>query len=221
MPVLDRLVDMPLLRSIYLVFAACLIALFAVACAIAILNFDWTAGAESPAELVNGVALALSAIVVLVIAQQHPSRTAPKTFWSVVAAGLLILAANEAFDIFERMNRARADDDYVDLVVLLLTPFGLYLASTLESVPPISRRAMKCGFAFQCISDLLDLGDGSLYGVQVLDRNLVETVTELTELVFIETYLFGLGCLLLSIVVRNLEFPNAARTASRDSAKLG
>ncbi len=207
MPVFDRLVEMPLLKSIYAAFAVGLVLLFAVACGIAILNFDWSSAAETPAEYVNGVALGISAIVVLVIASQHPPRTAAKFFWWATAAGLLVLAANEAFDMFERMNRAWGDDDYVDLVVLVLTPVGLYMACKLESVPPISLKAMKCGFAFQCISDLLDLGGGTLYSVQLSNSNLVETVTELTELAFIETYLFGLGCLLLSIVVRGLEFP--------------
>lgn len=215
MPVFDRLVEMPLLKSIYAAFAAGLVVLFAVACGIAILNFDWSSAVESPAEYVNGVALAISAVVCLVIASQHPPRAAAKLFWWATAAGLLVLAANEAFDMFERMNRAWGDDDYVDLVVLILTPVGLYLACKLESVPPISLKAMKCGFAFQCISDLLDLGDGRLYSVQLFNTNLIETVTELTELIFIETYLFGLGCLLLSIVVRGLEFPPASSRPAR------
>jgi hypothetical protein len=207
MPVFDRLIEMPLLRSIYLVFAACLVLLFAVACAIAVLNFDWSSAAESPAEYANGVALGIGAVITLVIASQHASETAARMFWWATTVGLLVLAANEAFDIFARMNRAWADDDYIDLIVLVLTPFGLYLACIIESVPPISLKAMKCGFAFQCISDLLDLGDGSLYFVALFNHNLVETVAELTELIFIETYLFGLACLLLSTVVRRLEFP--------------
>ena len=205
MPVFDRLIELPLLRSIYMTFAACLGLLFVIGCAVAILNFDWTSTAETPAEYLNGVAFGLSALVVLVIAHQHPLRSIGRVFWWAVAFGLLILAANETFDIFARMDRAWADDDYLDLVTLIITPFGLYFACVIESVPPISVKAMKCGFAFQCISALFDLGDGRLYGVQLFNHNLVETLTELSELIFIETYLFGLGCLLLSIVVRGLE----------------
>jgi hypothetical protein len=215
MPVFDRLIELPLLKSIYMTFAACLGLLFVVACIVAILNFDWTSGAETPAEYLNGVAFGLSALVVLVIAHQHPLRSIARLFWWAVALGLLILAANETFDIFARMDRAWADDDYVDLITLIITPFGLYLACVIESVPPISMKAMKCGFAFQCISDLFDLGDGRLYGVQLFNRNLVETLTELSELIFIETYLFGLGCLLLSIIVRGLETPTSRPVASR------
>lgn len=207
MPVFDRLIELPLLRSIYMTFAACLGLLFIVACVVAILNFDWTSTAETPAEYLNGVAFGLSALVVFVIAHQHPLRSIARLFWWAVALGLLILAANETFDVFARMDRAWADDDYVDLITLIITPFGLYLACVIESVPPISMKAMKCGFAFQCISDLFDLGDGRLYGVQLFNRSLVETLTELSELIFIETYLFGLGCLLLSIIVRGLETP--------------
>ena len=214
MPIFDRLIELPLLRSIYTTFAACLGVLFIVACAVAILNFDWTSTAETPAEYLNGVALGLSALIALVIAHQHPLRSIARIFWWVVALGLLTLAANETFDIFARMDRAWGDD-YIDLITLILTPFGLYLACAIEFVPPISVKAMKCGFAFQCLSDLFDLGDGRLYNVQLFNQNLVATLTELTELIFIETYLFGLGCLLLSIVVRGLETPAPQYAVSR------
>lgn len=215
MPVFDRLIELPLLRSIYMTFAALLGLLFVVACAVAILNFNWTSTAESPAEYLNGIAFALTALVVLVIAHQHPLRSIARVFWWAVALGLLTLAANETFDIFARVDRAWADDDYIDLITLVITPFGLYFACVIESVPPISVRAMKCGFAFQCISDLFDLGDGHLYDIQLFNYSLVETLSELSELVFIETYLFGLGCLLLSIVVRGLETPAAQYTTGR------
>jgi hypothetical protein len=207
MPVFDRLIELPLLRSIYMTFAACLGLLFVVACAVAILNFDWTSTAESPAEYINGIAFGISALISLVIAHQHPLRSVAKVFWWLVAVGLVVLAANETFDIFERVDRAWADDDYLDLITLVVTPFGLYMACAIEFVPPISVRAMKCGFAFQCISALFDLGDGTLYDVRLFNHNLVETLTELSELIFIETYLFGLGCLLLSMIVRGLESP--------------
>jgi hypothetical protein len=48
-------------------------------------------------------------------------------------------------------------------------------------------RAIRCEFAFQCISDLLDLGDGRLYDIQLFNHGLAETLTELSELIFIET----------------------------------
>ena len=205
MPVFDRLIELPLLKSIYMSFAALLGLLFVVACIVAILNFNWTSTAESPAEYLNGVAFGLSALVVLVIAHQHSLRSIARVFWWLIALGLLTLAANETFDVLARIDRAWADDDYIDLITLIITPFGLYFACVIEFVPPISVRAMKCGFAFQCISDLFDLGDGRLYDIQLFNHSLVETLTELSELIFIETYLFGLGCLLLSIIVRGLE----------------
>jgi hypothetical protein len=210
-PVFDRLIELPLLKSIYMAFAGLLGLLFVIACVVAVLNFDWTSTVETPAEYLNGVAFGLSALVVLVIAHQHPLRSVGRVFWWVVALGLLTLATNETFDILARVDRAWADDDYVDLITLIITPFGLYFACVIEFVPPISVRAMKCGFAFQCISDLFDLGDGRLYDIQLFSHSLVETLTELSELIFIETYLFGLGCLLLSIVVRGLETPRQFR----------
>ena len=213
MPIFDRLIELPLLRTIYLVFAACLAVMFAVACVVAILNFDWTSTAESPAEYVNGIALGLSALVALVIGHQRPKLAPTRLFWYAVAVGLMTLAADEIFDLFQRMDRAWADDDYVDLVALLVTPIGLYLGHVLEFVPRISRNAMTCGFAFQCVSDFFDIGDGRLYHVRLFEHNMIETLTELSELLFIEAYLFGLLCLLLSIVARSLETP-LPRTAA-------
>jgi hypothetical protein len=204
MPVFDRLIELPLLRTIYVAFAAFLAILFAIACVVAILNFNWTSRAESPAEWLNGVALGISALVALVVAHQRPMRSLARVFWWAIAVGLIVYAAEETFDLFERMDRAWADDDYVDLIVLFITPIGLYLACVIEFVPRISKNAMKCGFAFQCLSDLFDIGDGRLYDVHLFDHSLIETLTELSELLFIETYLFGLLCLLLSIVARGL-----------------
>ena len=43
--------------------------------------------------------------------------------------------------------------------------------------------------------------------MRLLEHNLIEALTELSELLFIEAYLFGLLCLLLSIVARSLETP--------------
>jgi hypothetical protein len=110
-PVFDRLIELPLLKSIYMAFAAVLGLLFVVACVVAILNFNWTSTAESPAEYLNGVAFGLSALVVLVIAHQHPLCSVARVFWWMMALGLLTLAANETFDILARVDRAWADDD--------------------------------------------------------------------------------------------------------------
>ena len=90
MPIFDRLIELPLLRTIYLVFAACLAVMFAVACIVAILNFDWTSTAESPAEYVNGTALGLSALVALVIGHQRPKLAPARLFWYAVAVGLMM-----------------------------------------------------------------------------------------------------------------------------------
>ena len=97
MPEFERLNELPLPKSIYRVLAAALVLLFLVACAIAILNFDWASDAESPAEIVNGLALGISALVCLVIAHQHAAGSAGKHFWYVVASVFLVLAACESF----------------------------------------------------------------------------------------------------------------------------
>lgn len=205
MPVFDNLLRLPLLRSVYRSFALALAIFFALDCWVVAELFDRTTTSESFAEYANGVALALAALIAFVIALQHPLVSLQRLFWWVVAIGLLALAANEAFDIFERMDRAWAEEDYSDLVFLAITPIGIYVACLIDNVPPISLRAMKLGLVFQCISDAIDLGDGDLYIIALFNRNLMEVLTELSEMIFIELYLFGLVCLMLHLVVRSLE----------------
>lgn len=215
MPVFDNLLRLPLLRSVYRSFAWALVIFFVLDCWIAAELFDRTATSESAAEYANGVALALAALIAFVIALQHKLVSLPRLFWWVVATGLLAMAANEAFDIFERMDRAWGEDDYVDLAFLAVTPVGIYVACLIDDVPRISLRAMKLGLVFQCISDAIDLGDGDIYTIALFNRNLMEVLTELSEMIFIETYLFGLACLMLHLVVRSLEHMAPPRLAPR------
>lgn len=205
MPMFDRLLSLRFLRSIYRSVALALVIFFILDCWIAAELFDRTSTSETAAEYANGLAMGLGALIAFVIARQYPLVSAQRVFWWSAAIALVALGANEAFDIFERMGRAWAEDDYSDLVFLLLTPIGLYAACSLDDIPPISVKAMKLGFLFQCISDLIDLGDGDIYTIALFNRNLMEVLTELSEMIFIETYLFGLACLLLHLVVRSLE----------------
>lgn len=218
MPMFDGLLGLPFLKSVYRSLALALVAFFVLDCWIAAQLFDRTSTSETAAEYANGLALGAAALVAFVIARHHPILSAQRLFWWCAAIALAVLGANEAFDVFERMGRAWAEDDYSDLAFLFLTPIGIYAACTLDNVPRISLRAMQLGFAFQCISDVIDLGDGDLYTIALFNRNLMEVLTELSEMIFIETYLFGLACLLLHLVVRSLENVTPAPTLKAPSA---
>ena len=200
---------LPVLRSLYRTFAAALAFFFVAVCWLVVRFFgDWPLG-DSLAEYANSLALALAALLALVLAQQHPLQAPARLFWWIAALGFALLAANESFDIFDRVERAWGDDDYVDLIILCLTPIGLYAACLIESAPRIAVRAMQFGFVFQAISDAIDLCDGDgplfLYRVAILEQNLMDVLTEISELIFIETYLFGLGCLLLHALLRKFD----------------
>ncbi len=207
MPILDRFIELPLLRMIYIAFAGCLAALFVFACFLAAINFDWTSAAESAAECVNGIAIAIGAVIAMVIAYQRPKWSMAWIFWWIVAISLLGFAAEEIFNLLQGLGRTWSDDDYVDIIFLLVAPIGLYMGDTVESVPRISKSAMKCGLVLQCVSTFLDVGDGWLVGILKLNPGLIDILSELLELLFTEIYLFGLLCLLLSIVLRELETP--------------
>lgn len=191
------------LKSIYRSLAFGLGAFFLLDCWLALRAFR-AGGSDDLAEYGNGLALGFGLLLALVIAEQHRAHSLPRLFWRVVAAGLLIVACNEIFDIGERMDRAWADDDYIDLVMLGLTPVGLYLACRIEAAPRIAVTALRLGFLFQCVSALIDLGDGDLYGVTIGGARLMDVLTDISELIFIEMYLFGLGCMLLHVLVRGM-----------------
>lgn len=211
MPIIHSLFELPALKGVYRSFGAGLVVFFVAVSWLVLEYFDAAAAGDSLAEYANGFALGTGALLTLVIAQQHPLRSWARIFWWCMAVGLVIVAANEVFDIFDRAERAWGDDDYSDLIFLCITPIGLYLACVIESAPRIAISSMKLGFLFQFISDLIDLGDGDgqiyLYTITLFDRNLMAVLTDMSELIFIETYLFGLGCLLLHIVLRGMRLP--------------
>jgi hypothetical protein len=202
MVALDRMAG-PAFRPIFLPLAGGLIVVFVTAAALAILCFSRASGAETPAEYINGLALAASLLVVLAIADQHESGSSAKMFWWLMAAGLGVLACNEVFDVFQLFG-GLPEDDYIDLVVLFVTPLALLIACRVEKVPPVTLSAMKLGLALQCFSNIVDLSDNGQSGVFGLNTNVVEIAAELAELAFTEVYLFGLGYLLASILWRDL-----------------
>lgn len=204
MPIVHNLLELSAFKAIYRLFGLGLLLFFLADVWFATQRFAWMDEADTIADYANGFALGLGALLSIVIAQQHPLTSIARIFWWAIGIGLGFVAAMEVFDILGRMDRAWADEDYADLVILGLTPIGLYIACVIENAPRIAISAMKFGFLFQCISDLIDLGDGDLYDIVVFDHNLMEVLTDISELIFIETYLFGLGCLLLSIVARRL-----------------
>lgn len=191
------------LKSIYRSLAIGLGVFFLLDCWLALHSYH-AHGNDDLAEYGNGLALGFGLLLTLVIAEQHRARSLPRLFWQVVSVGLLLVACNEIFDVGERVNRAWADDDYIDLVMLGLTPIGLYLACRIEAAPRIAVMAMRLGFVFQCFSALIDLGDGDLYGITIQGARLMDVLTDISELIFIETYVFGLGCILLHVLVRGM-----------------
>jgi len=194
------LLRIPLLRSVYRGFGIGLVLFFIADVGFVSLHFDLMSNAEAPTEYANGIALCLGALISLMIGLQHRLRSANRIFWYAIAIALVILAANEMFDLPARIDRAWAAQGYMDLIFLVLTPIGLYLACTIEAAPPLAVRAMQVGFVFQCLSDLLDLVDGGFD--RYWDSRFTDMMNDLSELIFIEAYLFGLACLLLTLLAR-------------------
>jgi hypothetical protein len=190
----------PLLRSVYRAFGIALVLFFVADVGFVSLHFDLMSNPEAPTEYANGIALCLGALISLVIGLQHRLRSGNRIFWYAAAVVLVVLAANEMFDLPARVDRAWADEGYTDLILLALTPIGLTLACTIEAAPPLAVRAMQVGFVFQCLSDLLDLIDGGFD--RYWDRRLTDVLNDLSQLIFIETYLFGLACVLLTLLAR-------------------
>jgi hypothetical protein len=192
------------LKAIYRSLGIALIAFFLADCWMVWRYFEAMHGSDDLAEYANGLAIGLGLLLTLVIAQQHPAGSWRRSFWYLSSVLLLVIGCNEVFDVGERIDRAWADDDYMDLVVLALTPVGLYLVCLIESAPRIAVQSMRFGFAFQCLSAIIDLGDGDLYQVTLYGAGMMNVLADISELIFIETYVFGLGCLLLHMVTRRL-----------------
>ncbi|TDQ81389.1 hypothetical protein A8950_2457 [Dongia mobilis] len=200
----------PGLTGICRAIGAALVLFFLLDCLLVWHFFETFKESDNLAESANGLAIGIGLLLSLMIARHHPAESLRRRFWYLAALLLLLVACNEIFDLRERANRAWADDDFLDLVVLLLTPGGLYLACRIECASGIAVTSMRVGFAFQCLSALIDLGDGPLYTWTMFGANAMNVVADISELMFIETYVFGLICLLLHAITR--EIPGTAGT---------
>jgi len=195
-----NLLKLPLLRSVYRAFAAGLVLYFCADILFVASHFNLMADPEAPTEYANGIALGVGALICLTIGHQHRLWSAARIFWTLAAFAVLLLAANEMFDLPARIDRAWSDDGYLDLIILAVTPIGLYLACTFEAAPRLPALAMVTGFVFQCLSDILDLVDDGFD--RYWDRRMTDMINDLSQLIFIEAYLFGLVCLLLILLAR-------------------
>jgi hypothetical protein len=194
------LLRIPLLRSVYRGFGIGLVLFFIADVGFVSLHFDLMSNAEAPTEYANGIALGVGALICLMIGHQHRLWSAARVFWTLSAFAVLLLAANEMFDLPARIDRAWSEDGYFDLFILAVTPIGLYLACSFEAAPRLPALAMIIGFVFQCLSDVLDLVDDGLD--RYWDRRVTDMINDLSQLIFIETYLFGLVCMLLILLAR-------------------
>lgn len=200
MVAVSNLLDLPLLRSVYRAFAAGLVLYFCADLLFVASHFNLMGYPEAPTEYANGIALGVGALICLMIGQQHRLRSVERVFWTLVACGVALSAANEMFDLPARIDRAWSDEGYIDLFVLAVTPIGLYIACTLEAAPRLPVGAMVTGFVFQCVSDIIDLVDDGFD--RYWDRRVTDMINDLSQLIFIEAYLFGLVCLLLILLAR-------------------
>jgi len=205
-----NLLKLPLLRSVYRAFAVGLVFYFCADILFVASHFNLMADPEAPTEYANGVALGVGALICLMIGHHHKLWSAARIFWTLSAFAVLLLAANEMFDLPVRIDRAWSDDGYFDLFILAVTPIGLYLACSFENAPRLPALAMVVGFVCQCLSDILDLVDDGFD--RYWDRRVTDMINDLSQLIFIETYLFGLVCLLLILLARRF-LPQSGQTS--------
>jgi hypothetical protein len=213
MVAVTNLLKLPLLRSVYRAFALGLVLYFCADILFVAWHFSLMGDPEAPTEYANGIALGVGALLCLTIGHQHRLWSTARLFWTLVAFAVLLLAANEMFDLPARIDRAWADDGYWDLFILAVTPIGLYLACIFEAAPRLPVLAMATGFFFQCLSDVLDLVDDGFD--RYWDRRVTDMLNDLSQLIFIEAYLFGLLCLLLILLARRF------LRSSRDVSGVG
>jgi len=200
MVAVTNLLKLPLLRSVYRAFAVGLVLYFCADILFVAAHFNLMSDPEAPTEYANSIALGVGALICLMIGQQHRLWSAARVFWTLAAFAVALFAANEMFDLPVRIDRAWSEDGYLDLFILAVTPIGLYLACSIEAAPRLPSLAMATGFVFQCLSDLLDLIDDGFD--RYWDRRVTDMINDLSQLIFIETYLFGLVCLLLILLAR-------------------
>lgn len=166
------------------------------------LSFLYEAGQQDRlVSVLNAVAYVLAALLSEMMARGQERSQWRRHFWRFAVVLLAILAINElAGDLAERVHREWGASDYDDLVLWAITPLGLYLAATTERAPRFAVAMLWLGFAFQSVSNLIDLFEPELADLLGLSADRMLSITTISEFLFIETYLLGLLPLILFAV---------------------
>jgi len=150
----------------------------------------------------TGVAYLASGGLALQLAHRDWGVRQRRLFWVAVAALCVLLALTEfSGDLVDRIESQWSASDYDDLVLWLLTPIGLYFASTEARAPRLSVTLLAWGFAFQSVSNLIDLFEPEIATLSGHGLRAAEIATAFSEFLFIEIYLLGLVTLILSLLL--------------------
>ena len=140
----------------------------------------------------SGLLWILAAFGLLSITQ-NTARQGRFWFWVAFTASVGALAVDEIIGVHER-TEPNLNDDWLKIVLWIVTAFVLYTITRFEDVPITSIIAFVAGYAVQATYLFVELGDGEYFDLPISIESL-KTAEEVFELLFLALYALGLWLL--------------------------
>ncbi len=110
-------------------------------------------------------------------------------FWLAFTAASGALAVDEIIGVHER-TEPNLNDDWLKIVLWVVTAFVLYAITRFEDVPMTSIVALVAGYVIQAMYLVVELGDGEYFDLPI-SIDTLKTAEEVFELLFLALYALG------------------------------
>ena len=147
----------------------------------------------SPLEFFTQGLLWMLSLTCLLIANGH--RSWKLAFWLAGCVALMALAIDERFEFHEQTGRRGwFDDDWFKIISWAASAVVLFLIVRIERPSRFAMAAIVLGYAFHTMYIITETGDGEFFKLP-FKRSSLRWWEEISELLFLSTYLVGFVCI--------------------------
>lgn len=153
----------------------------------------------SPIEYFTGSLLWMLSIICLLMAGRHGVGLLRRLFWIAGCATLAVLAIDEFFEFHEKLeSNDIANDDWPKIFAWIATAGVLIAVMRLEGSSRLACWSLFVGYVFHATYLVAEIGDGEFFHIPFATRTGLKWTEELSELIFLSSYLIGFALTCMS-----------------------